>query len=136
MEPLGYVLYALVKFAAYASWCYAGVRLLDPGRPSPARRALWLGLGRLILGVGVGLFIYLAALSMNNATRDAGLTYAAIYIPVRIAEWAFWHLLVGRRFAWRRSLAWIAGGVVVSCLADVPLGLMEGGVVPVGRPFC
>jgi len=26
--------------------------------------------------------------------------------------------------------------VGVSCLADIPLGIMEGGVVPVGRPFC
>jgi hypothetical protein len=26
--------------------------------------------------------------------------------------------------------------VAVSCAADISLGIMEGGVVPVGRPFC
>ncbi len=28
------------------------------------------------------LVIFLAALSMNNATRNAPLTYAAVYVPV------------------------------------------------------
>jgi len=35
-----------------------------------------------------------------------------------------------------RSFGWVLGGIVVSCLADIPIGVMEGGVVPVWRPFC
>jgi len=109
---------------------------LAPDRRNPARKAAALGAFRLALGVGIGLFIYVAALSMNNATRNAPLTYAAIYVPVRVLEWTVLHVFVARRFQWPGSVGWILGGVIVSCLADIPLGMMNGGVVPVGRPFC
>jgi hypothetical protein len=84
----------------------------------------------------VGVFIFFAALSMNNATRNAPLTYLSIYVPVRVVEWVIFHVLVSRTVQWPKSPAWVLGGVGVSCLADIPLGIMEGGVVPVGRPFC
>ena len=95
----------------------------------------WGG-ARLVLGVVVGAFIFLAALSMNNATRNAPLTYVSIYVPVRVVEWVVLHVMVSRRVAWPKSAGWVLGGVIVSCLADIPLGIMEGGIVPVGRPFC
>jgi len=57
-------------------------------------------------------------------------------VPVRVLEWTVLHVFVARRFQWPGSVGWILGGVIVSCLADVPLGMMNGGVVPVGRPFC
>jgi hypothetical protein len=95
-----------------------------------------LGVARLGLGIVVGVFIFFAALSMNNATRNAPLTYVSIYIPVRVVEWVIFHFLVSRTVQWPKSIGWVVGGVVVSCLADIPLGIMEGGVVPVGRPFC
>ncbi|HEV8337571.1 MAG TPA: hypothetical protein VGR67_14250 [Candidatus Polarisedimenticolia bacterium] len=44
MEILGFAIYLAVKAIAYVGWCYAGVRLLDPGRPAPFRRAVGLGL--------------------------------------------------------------------------------------------
>ena len=84
----------------------------------------------------VGVFIFFAALSMNNTTRNAPLTYFSIYVPVRVVEWVIFHVLVSRTVQWPKSPAWVLGGVGVSCLADIPLGIMEGGVVPVGRPFC
>src|SRR5437867_2613714 len=111
MEILGYL--------AYMTWCYLGLKALDPERPGRVRLALWLCVLRLGLGVGVGVFIFLAALSMNNATRNAPLTY--VYVPVRIAEWAFMHLFVSRRTVWPTSVGWVLGGVVASCLADIPL---------------
>jgi len=136
MEALEFAIYVAVKCVAYVGWCLVGLRLLDPDRPALFVRAASLGIGRLALGVVVGLFIFVAALSMNNATRNAPLTYFSIYVPVRIVEWTIWHVLVSRRFAGVKSVGWVLGGVVVSCLADIPLGIMEGGVVPVGRPFC
>jgi hypothetical protein len=135
-EALGFIAYIVVKYAAYMGWCYIGLVWLAPDRPNPARKAAVLGAFRLALGVGIGLFIYVAALSMNNATRNAPLTYAAIYVPVRVLEWTVLHVFVVRRFQWPGSVGWILGGVIVSCLADIPLGMMNGGVVPVGRPFC
>ncbi|HEV8337570.1 MAG TPA: hypothetical protein VGR67_14245 [Candidatus Polarisedimenticolia bacterium] len=80
---------------------------------------------------------------MNNATRNAPLTYVAIYVPVRIVEWMILRVFitrnplgVARETLWAKSAFWVAGGVVISCLADLPLGVMEGGIVPIGRPFC
>src|SRR5712664_451973 len=103
MEIFGYIAYIAVKCLAYVLWCYLGLRALDPGRERPMRRAVGLGIGRLILGIVVGLFIFFAALSMNNATRNAPLTYFSIYVPVRVAEWGVMHLFVSRRFVWSRS---------------------------------
>jgi hypothetical protein len=136
VELLQYAIYIAVKYAAYFGWCFAGAGLLAPARPRRLRLAALLGAGRLLLGIGAGLFIMLAALSMNNATRNAPLTYLSIYVPVRVVEWTLFHLLISTRFQGARSIGWVVGGVAVSCLADIPIGIMEGGVVPVGRPFC
>ena len=75
------VVYIVVKYLAYTVWCYAGLRLLTPQRPRPMRTAALLGGARLALGIVLGLFIFFAALSMNNATRNAPLTYFSIYVP-------------------------------------------------------
>jgi hypothetical protein len=64
---------------------------------------------------------------MNNATRNAPLTYLSVYVPVRVVEWVIFHILISRGFQGTKSMRWVLG---------VPLGIMEGGVVPVGRPFC
>jgi hypothetical protein len=136
VELFEYSIYVAVKYAAYFGWCYAGLSLLGAARPRRVRAAMLLGAGRLLLGIGLGLLIFLAALSMNNATRNAPLTYVSIYVPVRVVEWTLFHLLISTRFQRMRSIGWVLGGVAVSCLADIPIGIMEGGVVPVGRPFC
>ena len=64
------------------------------------------------------------------------LTYLVVYVPVRVVEWSLMLLILRRQGAVPQYAAWVTGGVVISCLADIPLGIMEGGVVPVGRPFC
>ena len=136
MDLVGYTAYALVKWAAYSTWCFLGLRILALQQSPSIRRAALLGVGRLTLGVVVGLFIFVAALSMNNATRNAPLTYLSIYVPVRVVEWSVFHIVISRGVRWPRSVAWVLGGVAISCLADIPVGIMEHGVVPVGRPFC
>ena len=128
--------YLLVKLVAYISWCYLGLRWFRPEHPKPAGEAVILGIGRLVLGMLLGIGIYLAALGMNNATRNAPLTYAAIYVPVRIVEWSVWFFVLRGRGPLPRIVLWIAGGVAISCLADFPIGIVEHGVVPVGRPLC
>jgi hypothetical protein len=136
-EIPGYVAYVATKIAAYASWCYLGGPALRSradaacehrgdlrGRALPARPRRSIG-------------IFFAAIDMNNATRNAPLTYVAVYVPVRIVEWSLWYALIRRRStSLARIAGWIGGGVLVSCVADVPLGILEGGIVPVGRPFC
>ena len=109
---------------------------MTPERSNPLQYATILGVGRLFLGILLGIFIFIAALTMNNATRNAPLTYFSIYVPVRVFEWGLFHFLISRKVKWPRSAVWVLGGVVVSCLADIPIGIMEGGVVPIGRPFC
>ena len=134
MALVQYSVYIAVKYVAYSLWCFVGLRLLAPDRPRPLKGAAVLG-GLLLLGIVLGLFIFVAALEMNNATRNAPLTYFSIYVPMRVVEWTIFHFLIGG-FRGARSVGWVAGGIVVSCLADIPIGIMEGGVVPVGRPFC
>jgi len=135
-DIIPYAVYALGKFAAYSAWCYVGISWFAPDSKPRLKNALLFGFGRLMLGILLGIGIFLAALSMNNATRNSFLTYLVIYVPVRIGEWLLWYFLIRTERGGRRALAWIAGGVLISCLADIPLGIMEGRVVPVGRPFC
>ena len=135
-EPVFLLPYLAVKLLAYSIWCHLGLRWFAPERPHALRSAISFGTGRLLLGIGVGLLIFLAALSMNNATRNAPLTYVAIYVPARILEWLLWYRLLRSVPGGRRAWLWILGGVLVSCLADLPIAVAEHGVVPVGRPFC
>ena len=132
---MGMFLYILAKFAAYTAWCFLGIRLFARSRGFGL--ALIYGGARLLMGVGIGLFIFLAALSMNNATRDAPLTYAAIYVPTRVLEWTAMFFIIRRGgTSFGRACLWVLDGILISCLADIPLGIMNDGVVPVGRPFC
>ena len=136
MELLGFLGYLSTKFAAYSGWCYVGLRWFDPSLDRKARGSLFYGFLRLLMGVFFGMGIFLAALTMNNAVRNSILTYFVIYVPVRIVEWSLMLLILRRQGAVLQYAAWVTCGVVISCLADIPLGIMEGGVVPVGRPFC
>ena len=136
MELLGFLAYLLTKFAAYSGWCYVGLRWFDPSRESIGRGSLFYGFLRLLMGVFFGMGIFLAALTLNNAVRNSILTYFLVYVPVRVVEWSLMLLILRRQGAVPEYAAWVGAGVVISCLADVPLGIMEGGIVPVGRPFC
>src|SRR5262245_60783092 len=136
MELMGFLAYVLTKFVAYSSWCYVGLRWFDPSHEGVAKGSLFYGFLRLLMGVFFGMGIFLAALNLNNAVRNSVLTYLVVYVPVRLVEWSLMLLILRRQGAFPRYASWVAGGVVISCLADIPIGIMEGGVVPVGRPFC
>jgi hypothetical protein len=133
---LPYAVYVLTKVLAYTAWCFLGIAWFASSRRHRLRSAFLFGLGRFLLGVFLGLGIFLAALSMNNATRNAPLTYFAIYVPVRLGEWLLWYFVLRTRSGDARAALWVGGGIVISCLSDIPLGILEGGVIPVGRPFC
>jgi hypothetical protein len=136
MELLGFLVYVLTKFAAYSTWWYVGLRWFDPSRDQKARGSLFYGFLRLLMGVVFGIGIFLAALNLNNAVRNSILTYLVVYVPVRVVEWSLMLLMLRHQGAFPQYLSWVAGGVVISCLAEIPIGIRNGGVVPVGRPFC
>jgi hypothetical protein len=130
------VIYIIVKALAYSAWCYLGVRLFRADSPTPVAAAIGYGLGRLMLGIVLGLFIFMLAVGMNNAVRSQLLTYLVIYVPVRVGEWTLWYRLMRKDDPQFYGLFWVIGGVVVSCLADIPIAIAEHGLIPVGRPFC
>jgi 2-hydroxychromene-2-carboxylate isomerase len=65
--------------------------------------------------------------------------YLAVYVPVRWLEWSLIASLVERSPRaflippTRNSVLFRAGGIAVSCLADIPM-LIQG--LPVGRFMC
>ena len=132
--------YVAIKVLAYVAWCAVGLRWLRPdlGARSLLRRAAGFGIGRFALGVGFGLGIWLASsfafgtlheMGLHGSLAEAG-SYLLVYVPVRVLEWSIvsWTMLP----RWRA--AWIAGGIAVSCAADVPMMMSLG--LPLGRFFC
>ena len=149
-------LYFAAKGAAYCGWCGLGARLFRPAATSVLGLALGLGALRLLLGLlfGVGIFLgsAFAVAGLDEAgaspTLAMGLAYLGVYVPVRWIEWGLIELLLRpaartqagflRAFLGsvdRPGRAWRAGGIAISCLADVPLMLAAGGL-PIGRFMC
>ena len=82
-----------------------------------------------------------AALGSGFAAN--ALTYLSVYVPVRWLEWSIMAALLLSpsisQFlfgAARPDRLWRAGGIVISCLADIPLIISLGGVIPTGRFLC
>jgi hypothetical protein len=146
---MGALLYFGGKFLAYSAWCYFGLRALRPQNSRTLGRAIIYGLIRLSLGFFFGILIYLLSSALITSL-PAGLpgnviTYLAVYVPVRWVEWTIMAVLIlpsPVQFSeWivgtgRTDRLWRAGGIAISCLADVPLIVSLGGVIPVGRFLC
>jgi hypothetical protein len=145
-NPLSFLFYVIIKFAAYSAWCYAGLRWLQ--HRHSVRAGIGFGFARLLLGVlfGLGIFISGGMLHLDVPARPV-LMYFAIYAPVRYLEWTILFDLLRRfgnthetRPGFLKEQAWIFGGIAVSHLADLPLILSsyEGtkGFLPVGRFLC
>jgi hypothetical protein len=146
-SPASFLLYALIKFAAYAAWCRVGLWL--EGRDE-WKSAFGFGLVRLLLGVffGVSIFV-IGAMGHFNAPVHSWLAYFAVYAPVRWIEWSIMSCLLNREGlsfssfllgrSWKERL-WRLGGIAVSHLADLPLILGGSGspneMLPVGRFLC
>ena|SRR5215475_3022765 len=155
--------YVLVKLVAYTAWCALGIGWLRTTATSQSdtlsqptkndTRSEWLsaigfGVLRLFMGVFFGLLIWmissaLAGTMKPSLARDAAI-YAAVYVPVRWIEWTILAWLIAKEF---RKVSWLfhwsdvttrwrLGGIVISCLADIPLIYSLGGVIPTGRFMC
>jgi hypothetical protein len=146
---MGALLYFGLKFVAYTTWCYLGLsRFRGDTRPSWTTSVCY-GLVRLFMGLFFGVVIWFAS-SVVLARLGYGLpqnvlTYLLVYVPVRWVEWTIMALIIlpGSFPFWRwavctgaRDRLWRLGGIAISCLADIPLILSLGGVIPTGRFLC
>jgi hypothetical protein len=139
------LLYFGLKFAAYCAWMYLGLRTINKDRNTTAFLAY--GCGRLLLGIFFGALIYfLSALLLSKFGYGFAqnlATYLAVYVPVRWVEWSIFAALISHisfaEFvvgASKPDRLWRIGGIVISCLADIPLIISFGGVIPTGRFLC
>lgn len=149
MGALDSPLYFVVKLIAYCIWCYVGLRMFQPeGKLLPAR-ALGFGVVRLVMGFFFGILIYFFsgfALSiLGSGLPQNIIAYLAVYVPVRWIEWSIMSALLSGKgaspspwvFGWSpRDRCWRLGGIIISCLADIPLIYSLGGVIPTGRFLC
>jgi len=148
MDTLGSLLYIVVKLLAYCIWCYVGLRLFQPAARLLPAKALGFGVLRLFMGFFFGITIYFlcsVSLSILGLGQQQNIvTYLLVYVPVRWIEWSIMSAILRRQtgnLPWLfgenpRDRYWRLGGIVISCLADIPLIYSLGGVIPTGRFMC
>ncbi len=146
---MGFIAYITLKYLAYVAWCFIGLHLLTSYSRGTLPRALGIGLIRLLMGLIFGVVIYLIGSMVYSALIDLPatdlLTYLVVYVPVRWLEWSIIAMLVApaaRKFSWfwlglnTRDRLWRCGGILISCVADIPMIIALGGILPVGRFLC
>jgi|SRR5690348_10991271 hypothetical protein len=146
---MGAILYFGVKFVAYALWCLFGLRLFQPSQRSPVAMAIGLGALRSVMGLGFGLGIWLIGSlvysALSHLPAPSILTYMLVYIPVRWLEWSIMLVIVclpSRSVSGffvglaKGDRLWRVGGILLSCLSDIPMIISLGGILPVGRFMC
>ena len=142
------VLYLGCKLIIYSLWCYAGMRLFQSPRllvaangsllnadtthqtghasgTAAAMQALGLGFFRLAIGMVFGVIAILAGWIFVSAASnyDRGvMAYVLLLIPVRALEWWITAGIIGKTSASAPGFWWVFGGVVLSCIADIPTG--------------
>jgi len=143
------LLYFGLKFVAYTFWCcLALAKLRRDGKPIFAR-ALAFGFLRLFMGLFFGVLIWFLSSSLMSVLGyglpQNALTYVLVYVPVRWVEWSIMAvILLPGSFSFSRwsvgtslhDRLWRLGGIVISCLADIPMIMDLGGVIPTGRFLC
>ena len=138
---MDWVAYILVKFLAYGAWSAVGLRLIRREKPSWANLllgGLGYGLARLGLGMAFGAAVWIFTMGLLQGTAGE---YAAIYIPLRVAEWFLLAVLIlarGPSIGWRdaRVLLWVAAGIAVSFAADLASPMSIEDHFCVGRCLC
>jgi hypothetical protein len=143
------LLYIGVKFAAYTLWCLLGLWKVRRDSNPSVGPALGYGLFRLLMGLFFGVVIWLVSSALltklGYGAPQSALTYLLVYVPVRWIEWTIVALLLlPRSTPFGRAMIgtgtgdrlWRLGGIVISCLADIPLIISLGGVIPTGRFLC
>ena len=146
---MGAILYFGIKFVAYALWCLFGLRLFQPSRASRMAMAIGLGALRSFMGLGFGLGIWLVGSlvysALSHLPAPSVPTYLLVYVPVRWLEWSIMLVIVcppcRSAAGFFLDLAkgdrlWRVGGIVLSCLSDIPMIISLGGILPVGRFMC
>ena len=136
-------LYLLIKLVAYC------LRLFRPQETRFLGGAFWFGIFRLFLGFFFGVVIFFLAAFWSQAFGSGLpqniLTYLGAYVPVRWIEWTIMALLLtpGLRKTphWfignvNRDRWWRLGGIVISCVADIPFIEAFNGPIPTGRFLC
>jgi hypothetical protein len=136
--------YGLLKFIAYTAWCYAALRWFDNKVKNKKSIAALLGFIRLLLGIVLGTLLakvtFLLVLGSGSILKG----YFIIYPAIRVFEWGIlWLIMRTRKISITAPnktaiLLWILGGIIVSCLADLPLYLwaLWSGAMLSGRFFC
>jgi hypothetical protein len=126
------VFYGAVKLLVYGVWCLLALTLA--GFPEKLWRSVGMGLLRWSMGLALGLLLFFL---VRPARADVVPLYFAIYVPVRALEWGLVSVLIlprGERWPWRRRLAWIGGGIVLSFVTDLASpDMIEHGRFCVGR---
>ena len=142
------LLYPAIKLLAYTLWCYLGLRNFRPPMNDLYGRSLLYGFLRLLMGFFFGVAIWFSSLLISHIGGGFPqniLTYGLVYVPVRWIEWSIMAaLIVPGSFPFVRRISgtsprdrnWRLGGIAISCLADIPLIVSLGGVIPTGRFLC
>lgn len=129
--PLNVAIYFAVKLAGYIAWCTIGVRLLDPDQPKRAQLGIMWGTMRFAIGLAAGLAVRVASYRMTYAHVHSLPIYFAIFVPLALAEWTLIDVMM-RKGRWRlRDALWIAGGMVLSLAADLPIAHLH--TIPIDR---
>ena len=147
--------YFIVKGLAYAAWMYVGLRVFGRGGSQPHWIAAGLGALRLGMGLVFGFGIWIGSTlifeKIREVSRDvpdwiaSSAAYLSVYVPVRWIEWGIFDLALNRDARSTRgfflgnssrSRYWRAGGIGISCIADIPLIVSLGGNIPLGRFMC
>ena len=61
------IVYAIAKYLVYSVWCYVGLRMLA-GQMTPLRPALGFGAVRWLLGLVLGVLVFLAIGSVDRTS--------------------------------------------------------------------
>jgi hypothetical protein len=98
------------------------------------------GLLRLLMGVIFGIVIWIVGSMVAGAMFSAPgrnvITYLVVYVPVRWLEWSILAWIMASSSATRIGYPWRLGGILISCLADIPIIAMNDWKLPLGRFFC
>ena len=149
MAALDSPLYLVIKLLAYCIWCFVGLRLFQPNTKFLPAKALGFGVLRLFMGFFFGIAIYfLGSFSLTvlgSGLQQNVITYVLVYVPARWIEWSIMSAIIAASvphasswfLGWNhRDRYWRLGGILISCLADVPLIASLGGLLPTGRFLC
>jgi hypothetical protein len=141
------VLYVILKYAAYVSWCYVALKKFRPPSDDLASIAFRFGFYRLLIGLFFGGALGFGLFAVGSALTHGGggaFVYICIYLPIRWVEWTIMSVVIFRESCypkrWPIGLSkgdslWRLGGIGVSFLADIPVLVAMNGF-SVGRILC